>query len=394
MMKFDHIAMAAQLVLCPHCGGNGEFVMVPIQELTEHPVPDHYSHVTYSKTRCLGCGHESRLLPATKGNIGHLVDDWIVGATVSPKPVLTLPNDVPLVMNCGVGVDSVATLVALAQAGIVPDYILFADVGDEKPETMQYRDYLSDWLVSKGFPPITTVRYRPERASYDTLEGNCLANETLPSISISGKGSCTLKFKGAVMDKYLLGAKRGPWKGEGCQDILDAIESGKRPIKLIGYDYGAADTCRFKKASNLDKENDPFDYHYPLQEQLKWTREDCILEIVKAGLVVPLKSSCFYCCGTKKWEILWMAAEHPELLVRATYMEDIARNGKHGFVSTKGLGRSFGWRPWCEKNGIIEPGTYNIVANKQELLAQVREEMPPLENYLTFDLPERLNKAA
>lgn len=38
----------------------------------------------------------------------------------------------PVVVCCGLGVDSVAILVGLYQRGIVPDLVIFADVGAER----------------------------------------------------------------------------------------------------------------------------------------------------------------------------------------------------------------------------------------------------------------------
>lgn len=375
-----------QLILCPHCGADGQFKEIPIQDLTEKVVLDQYRHLVFVQTVCSGCGHISRLVPSTKEGAIALIEEWTKGSPAVLVTKLDLPKDVPIIVNYGAGVDSTAMLVAMVQQGIKPDYIMFADIGNERPESYAFLTFFSDWLQEQGFPAITTVKYRPETAPYTTLEGNCLANETLPSISISGKGSCTLKFKGTVMDRALLGASRGPWKGEGQPDILTCVAAGKKPVKLIGYDFGAADTCRFKKAGKLTKD-DPFDYFYPLQEQLKWTREDCIFAIIKAGLPVPIKSSCSFCCGLKRWELKWTAAVHPSLLIRALQMEDKAKHGKHGFVSTKGLGRSFSWRTWCEEQEIIVPGTYNIIADPDELLRQVREEMPELESNLNFRLP-------
>lgn len=44
----------------------------------------------------------------------------------------------PLVVSYGAGVDSTAMLVGFVRRGIHPDYILFADTGGEKPETLAF----------------------------------------------------------------------------------------------------------------------------------------------------------------------------------------------------------------------------------------------------------------
>src|SRR3954464_7393437 len=92
--------------------------------------------------------------------------------------------DWPLVVAYGAGVNSTAMLVEFARRGIRPDLILFADTGGEKPETYQYlADVARPFLERVGFPPVLTVRYVPVRASYSTLEGQCLRTGTLPSLA-------------------------------------------------------------------------------------------------------------------------------------------------------------------------------------------------------------------
>lgn len=374
--RAEVIAYQAQLVLCPHCGCDGEFQFEGMA----------------AWTRCTGCGHVSPRHYPSKDGVARLVAAWAEG---SRHPVLELPTDAPLILNYGVGVDSTAMLVAMANARIRPDLIIFADVGNERPETYEFLDTtIGPWLHAQGFPQVTRVAYEPDTAPYTTLEGNCLANETLPSISISGKGGCTLKFKAAVMDRFLLGVHQGKQERRraGWAPALEAIAAGNKPYKLIGYDAGPADSCRFKKVSGKDK-NEPFRYLYPLQD-LGWTREDCILAIVEAGLPVPIKSSCFFCLGTKPWEVYWLAAEHPDLLLRAIHMEDVARTGKHGLITSKGLWRSKSWREWCEAEGIIAPGGVKVIADPKEMREKARAQMPPLESNLDFGVPLKFRRVA
>jgi len=357
-----------QLIICPHCEGNGEFVTVTYQDIQA------------IHTKCNGCGHISVEHHLSKVSIIRLLDDWCIGSPPTPK--IILPEGAPIVLNYGVGVDSTSLLIEMVQQGIRPDLIIFADPKGEKPETYAYLDYFDAWLQEHGFPKITRVSYIPATAPYNSLEGNCLSNETLPSISFRQK-SCTLKFKAAVIDAYLLGISRGPNKREGWAPAIEALSHGKRPVKLLGYDFGPADSCR---SVNLTEDKN-FIYQYPLRD-LKWVREDCILAIKKAGLVVPLKSACYYCCSSKPWEVMWLAAEHPDLLQRALVMEDTARDGKHGLGNVKGLwGQKESWREFCETNKIIAQGTYTVIAKKADLLQEARKTKPPLESNLDFALP-------
>lgn len=245
----------------------------------------------------------------------------------------------PLVVSYGVGVDSTGMLIAMHKRGIRPDAILFSDAGAEKPETYAYLPVINAWLRKVGFPEVTVVRYAPVRAPYDSLEGKCLANETLPSLAFGGH-SCAIVFKHEPMDKWM--AAWGPAKA--------AWAAGVKVRKAIGYDAGARDVKRCekakrsveKKAARGDKDAKRYDYWYPLVE---WgiDRIECLRLIAMAGLPAPMKSACFFCPASKKSEIVWLRDTHPVLFERAVAIEERARNGKHGLDSVKGLGRKFAW---------------------------------------------------
>src|ERR1700758_3384228 len=126
------------------------------------------------------------------------------------EPSLPRPHpDCPLVVAYGLGVDSTAMLIEFARRGIRPDLILFADTGGEKPETYAYLPVIQRFLARVGFPRVVTVRYQPTRAPYHTLEQQCLHTGTLPSLAYGGK-TCSLKYKRAPQDKYILARYPAP----------------------------------------------------------------------------------------------------------------------------------------------------------------------------------------
>lgn len=266
-------------------------------------------------------------------------------------------SEQPLVISYGIGVDSTAMLIAMHLRGIRPDLILFADTGAEKPETYAYIPIMNAWLASVGFPLITIVCYQPKRAPYSTLEGKCLANQTLPSLAF-GKHSCSLVFKVEPQNKYVaqwLPAKR-------------AWAAGRRVIKAIGYDNGAqdcrrrakADAAVHKKELNGNTESFFYKYWYPLQEW-KIDRIACLLLIANAGLPCPVKSACFFCPASKKSEIIWLRNTHPVLFQRSIAMERQARDGKHGLKSVRGLGRNFAWEDLANVDATSIEDTVEIL---------------------------------
>jgi len=287
----------------------------------------------------------------------------------------------PLVVNLGVGVDSVALLIGLHQREIRPDLLLFADTGGEKPGTYAYLLILAEWLARVGFPPVTVVRRPLGPAGYRTLEENCWQNETLPSLAFSLKG-CSLKWKADAMDAFLLGIKRGPNKRAPWLLMAEAIAAGVKVVKAIGYDAGPKDSRRGRNHAASKRDRRFFEFWYPLREW-GWDRARCVAEILAAGLPVPLKSACFFCPASQPWELYWLAGAHPELFVRAIALEDRARNGRHGLHIVKGLwgrdvepgprrkGKIGSWRRWAEQVGILAGS--RVVMPRVQLMLKAAE---------------------
>ncbi len=280
-----------------------------------------------------------------------------------------------LALCFGGGVDSTAMLVALHAAGLRPDIITMADTGDEKPQTWQHVERVGEVLHAWGWPPVTICRKVPLASTgYSSLSGNCLKNQTLPSLAF-GMKSCSLKWKTSPQDQMLMGVSRGPSKRPPHPLWLQAQAQGRRITKLIGYDCSKADLRRSHKLSTSD---DHFDYRHPLQ-LIGWQRQDCVcaIEQVLGPAMVPIKSACWMCPASKPWELWWLAAEYPELLEQALQLERRALTGKHSrfdevefgatwedlvrnadsFPSTNttvGLGRSFAWNQWARVNEVVD----------------------------------------
>lgn len=214
-----------------------------------------------------------------------------------------LPNHTPIVVSSGGGVDSVALLIELYRLNIVPDAIVTALVGrdwfgNEHRRFYEYLPILEQWLADVGFPPITYVWYEMKRSAkhfaYWSLAGNCLANRTLPSISFRRHHSCSLKYKGAEIDRWV------------------TARYGERPCyRLVGYDL--SERYRAARFSTKTKRNGPRSrdvYVYPLQ-LLGLDRVGCEAIIASAGLPSPGLSSCVFCAAMHPEEINEL---HPEEL--------------------------------------------------------------------------------
>ena len=206
-----------------------------------------------------------------------------------------LPPHSPIIVSNGIGVDSVAMLVELRRLNIVPDAIVTALVGrewfgNEHGRFYAYLPILENWLVEAAFPPIQYVWYEMQRKAkyfpYLSLAGNCLANRTLPSISFWRNHSCSLKYKGAEIDRWV------------------TKQYGSTPCyRLVGYDLGEGSrAARFaaKPSRQGVRANDIF--VYPLQ-LLGLDRTDCERVIAAAGLPSPGLSACVFCAAMRPEEV-------------------------------------------------------------------------------------------
>jgi hypothetical protein len=311
-------------------------------------------------------------------------------STDNAPGIIELP-DVPVIVCYGGGVDSTAMLIAMKRQGITPDLITFADVGGEKPETYEMVATMSRWCVLNGFPPVITCKKATlPGTDYDDLAGNCTSNETLPSLAF-GMKSCSIKWKQGPQDQHVRGCKRGPNKCDPHPLWIDCQERGIKPVKLIGYDAGPADQ---RRAARLMASDAHFQYRYPLQ-QLGMAREECIALILDEGLPVPIKSACWFCPASQKWELYWLAGAHPELFEKALQMEVTAMTGHHtrfdeiemgaGFMdligsgdrwpstkTTVGLGRSFAWNHWARMNKVVNDEG-RVIASKEWCIARANQ---------------------
>jgi hypothetical protein len=311
----------------------------------------------------------------------------------------------------GGGVDSTAMLIALKRADIYPSIITFADTGAEKPETYEHVRLMDAWLQRVGFPTVTWCKLSTKASTtHNDLTGNCLDNETLPSLAF-GMKSCSVKWKQDAQDNYIKGVnakyvgKELPAHLANCHAVhplwTDSLTTGRKIVKLIGYDSSTAD---IRRSSKIKTEDADFLYVYPLQ-QLGMTRADCIAMILEEGLPVPIKSACWFCPASKQWELYWLAGTHPELFEKACEIERTALLGKHSrfdtlqfgnwdvIVSSKekrfpsgatsvGLGRSFSWCKFGVDQGFLDPVTWEVDRGQLEHLKRVAAELMADDNAL------------
>src|SRR5581483_9262036 len=160
--------------------------------------------------------------------------DWQGSTLLSATQINTLRSLLlgrRIVVCFGAGVDSTALLVVLWLAAIRPNLITFADTGGEKPETYVHLVRMNEVLRGWEWPEIVVCRKNTKESTpYVTLQGECLANETLPAIAF-GMKSCSMKWKQEPQDQYLMGVKSGPNARAPHSLWLESQLSGSRIVK-------------------------------------------------------------------------------------------------------------------------------------------------------------------
>lgn len=242
----------------------------------------------------------------------------------------------------GAGTDSTGILAGWLERGLQEsepiDLIVFADTGNERPHTYEFLEtHLRPWLAKHGFPDLSIVR---KGGRQETLEENCLRKQMLPSLAYGLKG-CSHKFKVEPQEAF---ANKHP----GCRE---AWKRGELVEKLIGYEF--REERRWRRAK---REDDKYEYRFPLVEW-QWNRPEAQAAILRVGLPLPGKSSCFFCPASTLPELEQLRSEYPVLFHRALALED---NALPNLTSVKGLGRRFNWRQWHE--GTEAPAADDLAA--------------------------------
>lgn len=231
----------------------------------------------------------------------------------------------PKIVAYGGGVNSTAMLIGMKDRGIKPDLILMSNTGAEMPETLRWLTTFAAWLNDSGMPKLIVIA--KDGGQYLTLEERCIGRNEMPSLAYGFK-TCSSMYKRDPQKKFC----------NNWQPAKDCWAAGGKCIKYIGYD---ADEER--RATLV--EDKKYDFAYPLIEW-GWGRDECVQAIVKEGLPVPPKSSCFFCPSTRKADVLKLKQQHPDLFARAVHLEKLDRerckaDGKH--VGSNGLGRNWSW---------------------------------------------------
>lgn len=195
------------------------------------------------------------------------------------------------ILSYGGGVDSTALLLLIMDKKMPLDCVVFADTGNELPETYKYVNMIESLLQNNNIP-FKRVMNRKGESLFD----RCFRRRVIPSQIWR---FCTRDFKITPIHKF--------------------YKSFKTHIyEYMGIDY---DEVRRMK----DSKDDFITKLYPLIDN-KITRNGCIEIIKNNNLPIPVKSGCPFCPfnDDERWN--YIKENHPELYQQAL---DLERNNKH-----------------------------------------------------------------
>ena len=200
-------------------------------------------------------------------------------------------QDSQYVVSYGGGVNSTALIILLVKKRLPLDYVVFADTGNEMPETYQYLKVMGRYL-EKVEIPLEIVRVR----SGESLSDRCTRRRVIPSEVWRW---CTRDMKVTPIHAFYRGLKAHIYQ-------------------YMGIDYGEVHRmkpARVDYVTNL----------YPLIDA-KIKRDGCVDIIKKARLPVPIKSGCYICPFNNMERWASIHDKHPDLYKTAIKIEE---NGKH-----------------------------------------------------------------
>ena len=208
------------------------------------------------------------------------------------------------VFSFGGGVQSTAALVLAAQGRIDYQTFLFADTGDEHPDTYDYLTSVHLPFAEKHGIEIRVLKKTwRDGSQYSILEQIDRLKSALPIPAYLDSGKplrrhCTSDWKVLVLDKYMKEQGATPTAPMACGmgislDEVHRARDSRVPFKVL---------------------------EYPLLD-LRLRRSDCVKITSDAGLPPAPRSACYYCPfhSTEHWRDL--REDHPVLFARAVELE-------------------------------------------------------------------------
>jgi hypothetical protein len=215
------------------------------------------------------------------------------------------------VFSFGGGAQSTAVLVLSAERILPYTHFVLANVGDdsENPATLEYVEQVAKpYAEAHGLTIVEVKRTRKQEEAptlYQVAMNNDVSSIPIPVyLGLKGPGSrnCTSEWKIKVIEKWM-------------RQHAGATKENRVPL---GVGISVDESHRMRTD---DPEREPYlKKEYPLID-LYYTRAMCQEVIMKAGLPLAPKSSCWFCPYKRPREWAKMRSEYPALWDKAVALE-------------------------------------------------------------------------
>ena len=198
------------------------------------------------------------------------------------------------IVSFGAGQNSTAMIIKMYNKGIKIDKIIFADVGNEMPETYVFLKEFREWCIKRS------LEFVEIKSKLGTIKEYYTERKMIPYRMFR---HCTHKFKIIPMNDY-----------------IKEIYGIKEPINMF---MGIASDEKHRAGKIKGRKQ--FTHKFPL---IEWEvdRKKCIEIIKKEGLSVPVKSGCYFCPFQPKRAWINLFEKHPELFQESI---DFEKNHRH-----------------------------------------------------------------
>jgi hypothetical protein len=214
------------------------------------------------------------------------------------------------IFSFGGGVQSMTAMILTVQGKLDYTHFVLANVGDdsENPDTLHYVEQIAKPYAERYGLRLVEVKREQKPGRPQTLYQHVATTKnTIPIPAYMGKGGpvnriCTSDWKIKVVEKWV-------------RQNAGATKSNR---VSIGVGISVDESHRMRSD---DPQRTPYTkIEYPLID-LMLTRTMCQEIIVKAGLPLAPKSSCWFCPYKKRQEWSYMRTHQPELWQKAIELE-------------------------------------------------------------------------
>lgn len=238
--------------------------------------------------------------------------DTLAAVITGQRPLKVISN--------GAGVDSeFMTIWGIQDKNLEVDMVMFADTGDELPETYAMVSFMKKWVEDRGIPFVIVANHYGK-----TLTQYFHDHHVIPS---KQKRDCTGKFKIDPMRRFL----------------RETFGDKATFIKYVGYN--ADEKRRVDRAS--EAENPSYEIvQYPVYHAGVTRAQE--LEYLRNLKTVPVaeKSGCFDCIFTVKAGWAMLKAKYPALFAEAKRFDEDSnehKKSKAGYYKDKKTGKPRGF---------------------------------------------------